>query len=156
LLLLLAPALDTNPTLDAKVIPDPPPDPDPRAGNDVPVNPFSTPPNGTDIVPVPTPTPIPATPAVVAFVFAFALEAAVENVDLTFDSSVGRIPCSGSSTKGFGNVVSPVDGDGRTDDEEIEGVGSAMSTALSDSDMMLEPHVVSFCRIEGAMSKALY
>lgn len=50
-------------------------------------------------------------------------EAAPENVDLTFDSSDGRRPGSGSSANGLGNVVSPVTGEGRDEvaaDAEVD------------------------------------
>ncbi len=62
-------------------------------------------------------------------------DAAEVNVDLTFDSSEGRRPGSGSSWKGLGKVVRPVTGEGR--DELPADVGTVVSTVrLSEPGML--------------------
>jgi hypothetical protein len=70
---------------------------------------------------------------------------AVEKVDLTLERKAGKIPCSGSSANGLGNVVRPVIGDGRF--EPTDGARPAVSNVSCESDMAKT--VVAPCTVFG-------
>jgi len=79
---------------------------------------------------------------------ALALEtdgAGKTNVFLTFVKRVGKSPGSGSSAKGFGNVVSAAEGDGRVEDPDIDTGRSDVSTLSASVMVIVTPRLMADC-----------